>query len=241
MISDPNYALGQAVDGAPGNYPLFCETDVQLPETAELGKPYTVYWVWQWNTVAGSVDPSYPNGKDEYYSTCIDVDVSPKDVALTADAEVQFDLGPQQDAMTIAVSDFSSRTAIMTDVRQGEVGPIFSGAPTGTPSGAPPTTTPSATGGTPAASSIVPSLSGGGPFLNSTAPAPTGIPILNERPGVIPTSLAGVSDIVTITDTILVTVTAPAASHPPASAVTPRAAHGVRHINGAKFRGMFTK
>ncbi|CAN9224292.1 unnamed protein product [Alternaria alternata] len=125
--SDPNFAMGQAVEGAPGNYPLSCETNVQIPDSAEMGKPYTIYWVWQWNTASGKIDPSYPNGKDEYYSTCIDVDVASKDVAMAEAAETKFDLGPQQDAMTVAVADFASRTALMTNVVQGEVGPIFSG------------------------------------------------------------------------------------------------------------------
>jgi hypothetical protein len=243
--SDPNFAMGQAVDGATGNYPLFCETNVQIPETAELGKPYTMYWVWQWNTIPDK-DPSYPKGKDEYYSTCIDVDVASKDVAMAADAQVKFDIGPQQDAMSVAVSDFASRTAIITNVAQGEVGPIFGGGPAGSPSGAPPADTPSPTGGNPAATSPGPSVSPGVPFLNTTAPALTGIPTLSEHPGAVPTSLAGAGDVVTVTDTLMVTVTATASSRPttaselPASAVSPRAAHSIRHINGAKFRGMFT-
>jgi hypothetical protein len=238
--SDPNFAMGQAVDGAPGNYPLFCETNVQIPETAELGKSYTLYWVWQWNTIPDK-DPSYPKGKDEYYTTCIDVDVASQDVAMAADVEVQFDLGPQQDAMTVAVSDFASRTAIITNVAQGEVGPIFGGSPTGSPSDTPPANTPSTTGGAPAATSVVPTISSGVPFLNSTAPASTRIPTLSERPGAAPTSLTGPGEAVTVTNTVMVTVTAPAVSQPTtAPAVTPRAAHSIRHINGAKFRGMFT-
>lgn len=223
--SDPNFAMGQVVEGAPGNYPLFCESSVQLPKTAELGKPYTFYWVWQWNTVPGA-DPGLPAGKDEYYTTCIDVDVASANVALAADAESKFALG-QQDAMTIAVSDFASRTALMTDVMKAEVGPIFSSKPTGAAS--------SATAGAPAAT-------GGAPFLNTTISAvPTGIPTLTARPGASSTLSLGNADVVTVTDTVYVTVTAaPEATQPAASAVTPRAAHVIRHKNGAKFRSMFT-
>ena len=133
-VSDPNFAMGQVADG-PGNYPLFCETNVQVPKNATSGKPYTFYWVWQWNT-APNVDPGLPTGKDQYYTTCMDVDVSSGDAALKADAESKFALGPQQDAMSVAVADFASRTAIMTDALQGEVGPVFTGSATAT-AGAP--------------------------------------------------------------------------------------------------------
>ncbi|CAO2649955.1 Nn.00g012470.m01.CDS01 [Neocucurbitaria sp. VM-36] len=210
--SDPNFALGQVVEGAPGNYPLFCETSVQLPKTAELGKPYTFYWVWQWNTAPGA-DPGLPAGKDEYYTTCMDVDVASADVALAAEAESKFGLG-QQDAMSVAVSDYASRTALMTDVIKGEVGPIFSSKSTGAPS-----------------------ATGGAPYLNSTMPAPTAIPTLTGRPGASPTLSPSDGNVVIVTDTVYITVTEPAATAPPASAVTSRAAHNsIRHKSGSKFR-----
>ncbi|KAF2852538.1 hypothetical protein T440DRAFT_466675 [Plenodomus tracheiphilus IPT5] len=228
----PNYAMGQEVEGQPGNYPLACETNVQLPETAALGKPYTFYWVWQWNTAPG-VDPGLPKGKDEYYTTCIDVDVASPNVALAAVADKKYAVG-QQDGMSSAVSDFHKRTALVTDVKQGEVGPIFSGSPSGSPSGAP---APTPTGGAPPPA--VPSIPSGAPYLNSTMPAPTDIPTLTTRPGPAPTSLPPSGNIVTITDIVMVTVTAT-----PSSAVTPRAvassaAYSARHPYGAKFRGRF--
>ncbi|RHZ47209.1 uncharacterized protein CDV56_104992 [Aspergillus thermomutatus] len=53
---------------------LWCQQDIALPSEASTGKPYTLYWVWDWPTAPG-VDPSLPNGKQEIYTTCIDVDV----------------------------------------------------------------------------------------------------------------------------------------------------------------------
>jgi hypothetical protein len=53
---------------------LWCQQDIALPSEAPTGKPYTLYWVWDWPTAPG-VDPSLPNGKQEIYTTCIDVDV----------------------------------------------------------------------------------------------------------------------------------------------------------------------
>lgn len=215
--SDPNFAMGQVVEGAPGNYPLMCETNVQLPETAELGNAYTLYWVWQWNTAPGGVDPGLPTGKDEYYTTCIDVDVASADVAMAADAKQKYALGPQQDAMSVAVADFASRTAIMTNALQGEVGPYFSQKPTGAPS-----------------------ATGGAPGRNSTAPATTRAPTRTRRPGAAPTSPPGDDNVVTVTDTVFITVTAPAVTQTQSPAETARAAHSVRHKYGAKFRGRFT-
>lgn len=56
---------------------LWCQQDIQLPSSTPSGKPYTLYWVWDWPTAAG-VDPTYPNGKAEIYTTCMDVDVVTK-------------------------------------------------------------------------------------------------------------------------------------------------------------------
>jgi hypothetical protein len=218
----PNYAMGQPEKG-PGNMPLFCETNVQLPKTAAMGKPYTFYWVWQWNTAPGGIDPGLPKGKDEYYSTCIDVDVASADVALAADAEPKFALG-QQDGMAKAVADFASRTAIMTDALKGEVGPIFSGkqTPVSSSPGGAPTQKPSASAPLsqpPAPSSKTPALSSGAPVPTSKVSLISGqpaIPTITKRPGAAPSSQPSNGD-VTITDTVFVTMTAPIASTPAAS------------------------
>lgn len=263
----PNFALGQVVEGAPGNYPLFCETNVQVPKTAPMGKPYTFYWVWQWNTVPG-VDEGLPKGKDEYYTTCIDVDVASENVAMASEATQKLDLGSQQDAMSHAVKDFASRTALMTNAIQGEIGPVFNENPSGSASptaGQPnPTGNPSSGPVPPVANP--PKPSGGAPYLNSTAPAPTQILTLTTRPGAKPTpepvdggpvvtvtktvlttpvvappqATAPAADgpVVTVTDTVLVTVTAEPTA-PPAAGITARAANTVHYKYGAKFRGMF--
>ena len=55
----------------------WCETDVQLPEDIKGNDAYTLYWVWQWPTEAG-VDPNVADGKDEFYTTCSDIDISGK-------------------------------------------------------------------------------------------------------------------------------------------------------------------
>ena len=226
----PNFAMGQVVQGKPGNYPLACETDVQLPQTATLGKPYTFYWVWQWNT-APNVDPGLPKGKDEYYTTCIDVDVTSPDVAMAAVTDQKYAVG-QQDAMSTAVSDFKQRTALMTDVKQGEVGPIFSDKSSRPSSSASPPTT------TPGSSSVSPPISTG-LYLNATMSTPTTLSTLTQRPTANPTALLPSSGIVTITDVVMVTVTAtPSAALNPRADASP-AAYSPRYKHGAKFRGRF--
>lgn len=89
---------------------LWCQQDIQLPSNAPSGKPYTLYWVWDWPTAA-SGDPSYPNGKAEVYTTCMDVDLVNKvgKQAIKSDYETDQDLNnaaiPSQfDALGGAIS-----------------------------------------------------------------------------------------------------------------------------------------
>ncbi|KAJ5287660.1 hypothetical protein N7478_003346 [Penicillium angulare] len=56
---------------------LWCQQDAQLPNTAPSGKVYTLYWVWDWPTLP-DIDPTYPDGKKEIYTTCMDIDVVDK-------------------------------------------------------------------------------------------------------------------------------------------------------------------
>ncbi|KAJ9210288.1 hypothetical protein DTO166G4_8139 [Paecilomyces variotii] len=58
---------------------LWCQQDIALPSDAPTGKPYTLYWVWDWPTLP-NIDPNLPKGKLEMYTTCMDIDVveSPK-------------------------------------------------------------------------------------------------------------------------------------------------------------------
>ncbi|OCL02400.1 hypothetical protein AOQ84DRAFT_250703, partial [Glonium stellatum] len=95
-----------------------CETDVQLPSDAATGKPYTLYWVWQWPTEPNT--PGVPNGKDEYYITCMDVDVVNSVKSVTPSITLA-----QQDPQTAAVTDYKSRTAITTNPISGEIGTVF--------------------------------------------------------------------------------------------------------------------
>lgn len=56
---------------------LWCQNNVKIPKDLPTGKPYTLYWVWDWATSAGA-DPSLPKGKAQTYTTCMDVDITSK-------------------------------------------------------------------------------------------------------------------------------------------------------------------
>ncbi|OQE00989.1 hypothetical protein PENSOL_c005G11512 [Penicillium solitum] len=96
---------------------LWCQQDIQLPSNAPSGKPYTLYWVWDWPTAAGG-DPTYPNGKAEIYTTCMDVDLVNKvgKQAIKSDYETDQDLNnaaipSQLDALGGAISSQVSTPA----------------------------------------------------------------------------------------------------------------------------------
>lgn len=56
---------------------LWCQQDIALPTDVSTGKPYTLYWVWDWPTLP-NIDASLPNGKLEMYTTCMDIDIVEK-------------------------------------------------------------------------------------------------------------------------------------------------------------------
>ena len=50
---------------------LWCQNNFKIPTDASTGKPYTVYWVWDWPTAKGT--PGQPQGLNEIYTTCSDI------------------------------------------------------------------------------------------------------------------------------------------------------------------------
>jgi hypothetical protein len=80
----------------------WCETDVVIPANVSTNSTYTVYWVWQWPTKPGI--PGVSDGKDEYYTTCSDLDI----VAASQNPL------PNQDPQIAAAPSFQSRAARST-------------------------------------------------------------------------------------------------------------------------------
>jgi hypothetical protein len=197
----PNWIRGQKEAAGPeGNSPLLCESNVKIPESAQSGKPYTLYWVWQWPTLP-KINPGVPNGKDEYYATCIDVDVTSKDIAHAAGEPNP----PPQDTMDKAVPEWKSRTARHTDIFAWEMGPVFANmpkpgsgdtappaqseahkAPEPSPKAPEPSSEAPAPSSTPAPSPPAAASSSETPAPTPAAtPKPSGptIPIMSRRPG----------------------------------------------------------
>ncbi|KAF7509797.1 hypothetical protein GJ744_007492 [Endocarpon pusillum] len=147
---------------------LWCQTDVRLPSDAPTGKPYTLYWVWEWPTAAG-IDPGLPKGKNETYTTCIDVDLDksagdfPQKVASSGFVQDQ----PVENA---AVPDQFSQLGVQP-------------AATGSTDSAPPSSAPSTSApvpGTPASSAapgssdpVAPSTAALAPTTISPIPGPS--------------------------------------------------------------------
>jgi hypothetical protein len=80
----------------------WCETDVAIPEDASVGSQYSIYWVWDWPTKPGVA--GLPLGKDEFYTSCSDVEV----VDELRDVASHNPLAGQ-DPQTSAVSNYSTR------------------------------------------------------------------------------------------------------------------------------------
>ena len=66
-----------------------CQNDVAIPKDAPSGKPYTLYWVWDWSTLP-NVDPGLPKGKAELYTTCMDIDVTSSGSGAKSNVAVKY-------------------------------------------------------------------------------------------------------------------------------------------------------
>ncbi|KAL8713206.1 MAG: hypothetical protein Q9220_002727 [cf. Caloplaca sp. 1 TL-2023] len=81
---------------------LWCQNNFKIPQDAPDGKPYTVYWVWDWDTAPGT--PGQPAGVLEKYTTCMDISVSKKSNSQSHAADVQFSQG--QDLNNAAIASY---------------------------------------------------------------------------------------------------------------------------------------
>ncbi|KAM0714523.1 hypothetical protein Q7P37_009819 [Cladosporium fusiforme] len=84
----------------------WCETDVKIPNDVKVHSPLTIYWVWGWETAPGSDRANC--GKDEYYVSCLDVEVRRK----TDTAELPEHKLDQQDPQRAAVHNYQKRSAL---------------------------------------------------------------------------------------------------------------------------------
>lgn len=84
----------------------WCETDVRIPGDMNVDSTLTMYWVWGWETAPGPDHGAC--GKDEYYVSCLDVDVRHK-TDTTDLPEHRLD---QQDPQRAAVHNYQKRSAL---------------------------------------------------------------------------------------------------------------------------------
>lgn len=203
--ANPSYAMGQTGEGN-GFFGIPCESNVEFPKTAKAGQPYTIYWVWQWNTKPG-IDPRAPEGKDEYYTSCIDVDVV--DSFSTGLKKAYKYASPQQDDTTAAVNDWASRTAIYTNAIENEIGPAFRHLQGNKPHGPP-------SQGDPFAPPFQPPVNPPSIDLPPVGVPPVGVPSAVFPPAAPkPTPVVPINDgngnggVVTVTDVVYITVVAP--------------------------------
>ena len=86
---------------------LWCQNDIKIPADAPSGKPYTLYWVWDWPT-APNVDPSLPKGKAEIYTTCMDVDIT----AAKSSRDLEDRAAPAGNIDNMAVPSYLKQLAV---------------------------------------------------------------------------------------------------------------------------------
>ncbi|KAI9821100.1 MAG: hypothetical protein M1827_003834 [Pycnora praestabilis] len=82
---------------------LWCQNDIQIPQDAPSGKPYSVYWVWDWPTAPGT--PGLPDGKEEIYTSCADIDIG---TSQTSSEVVKYTEG--QDLDNAAIESYLTST-----------------------------------------------------------------------------------------------------------------------------------
>lgn len=83
----------------------WCETDLKIPKSV-TGNSYTIYWVWKWPTSPGV--PGLPDGKDEFYTTCSDLEI----VSQVSIGDPT-NLLPGQDPQIAAVNNFKERAEMI--------------------------------------------------------------------------------------------------------------------------------
>ncbi|KAK5451841.1 hypothetical protein LTS15_007564 [Exophiala xenobiotica] len=123
--------FGHAFDDLMGN-DLWCQQDIQLPSNVTSGKPYTLYWVWDWPTMPGTA--GFPDGKQEIYTTCMDVDIV-EDVGVESFSQASVSYSPGQPLDNAAVSaemtDIANPTAVTGSTipfSASATGPVAGGA-----------------------------------------------------------------------------------------------------------------
>lgn len=147
---------------------LWCQTDIRLPSDAPTGNPYTLYWVWEWPTAEG-IDPGLPKGKNETYTSCMDVDLD-KSAVDVSQKVASSGFVQDQPVENAAVPDQFSKLG----EQPAATGSTDSAPPSSTPSTSAPVPGTPASSGTPGSSDLVaPSTAALAPTTISPIPGPS--------------------------------------------------------------------
>ncbi|KAL8741100.1 MAG: hypothetical protein Q9184_008425, partial [Pyrenodesmia sp. 2 TL-2023] len=144
---------------------LWCQNNFKIPQDAPSGKPYTVYWVWDWDTAPGA---TAPQGLVEKYTTCMDISVSQSPGQSKVDSTAaKFAQG--QTLNSAAIPKYVEQLNAGSDIYV--PGSVKSGSSSGAASSAP---MPAASASMPAASGPASSAMPVLPLPQSSAPAAVG-------------------------------------------------------------------
>ena len=117
---------------------IWCQNNIALPSDLPVGKPYTLYWVWDWGTLP-NIDPGLPDGKVEIYTTCMDIDIAGSAdksgfKAITNIQQKNIDTAPSADN---AILNSAAIPKYMDELRKLAVAPKASAEPASQPSPSP--------------------------------------------------------------------------------------------------------
>lgn len=189
---------------------LWCQQDIALPTDAS--GTYTLYWVWDWPTLPGTA--GFPDGKQEIYTTCMDVDVQASSGSESAVSANSFVAGQSLDTAGIS-SELADITAMTITAQT---------IPFSSVSGQAATASASAISGTSTEFSITTDASGGHSIISASTAAV--VPIAASTTGPSTVSTASIS---------------PAASSAAAaSAPAPTSGSGGSHHGGGEAGATFT-
>ncbi|RMZ87365.1 hypothetical protein DV736_g5408, partial [Chaetothyriales sp. CBS 134916] len=91
---------------------LWCQQDIALPSDLKVGSLYTLYWVWDWPTMPGTA--GFPDGKQELYTTCMDIEIVANQ-SIAAVPAVDKSVIHYESGQDISNAAVSSQLAIITN------------------------------------------------------------------------------------------------------------------------------
>ncbi|KAL8866435.1 MAG: hypothetical protein Q9174_006306 [Haloplaca sp. 1 TL-2023] len=153
---------------------LWCQNNFKIPEDAPDGKPYTVYWVWDWDTAPGSA--GQPAGLLEKYTTCMDISLSKGGATSRVKDAGKEKFAEGQDLNSAAIREYVQKLSSGSDifvpgsVQGGKAAGSSPSAAAAPKPSAPASSAPAAAAPAPAQQSVPAAPAGGEKTVTVTAP-----------------------------------------------------------------------